>query len=111
MKKYIFGLDNTICITNGRDYKNALPVIDNINMINSLKEKGNHITIWTDREEVTGKIMGNFIYDQLKQWGVKYDSIILYKPIFDVLYDCKAHNMTISHIAYKDTIDENKSYL
>ena len=105
MKKYIFGLDNTICITKGQDYKNAIPVQANIDFINHLKSKGNLVTIWTDREERSGICWTNLIYEQLKSWGVQYDKIILYKPIFDELYDSKAYNMTITHNMYKDAID------
>ena len=107
MKKYIFGLDNTICITNGTQYENAIPVSVNIDIINHLKSQGHYITIWTDREERTRKCWSNATYEQLKSWGVKYDKLILYKPIFDELYDCQAHNMSITHFMYKDAIDEN----
>jgi hypothetical protein len=105
MKKYIFGLDNTICITKGTDYKNSIPVQDNIDYINHLKSQGHYITIWTDREERTGICSSNFTYEQLETWGVKYDKIVLYKPIFDELYDCQAYNMIITHAMYKNAID------
>lgn len=105
MKKYIFGLDNTICITKGQDYKNAIPVQTNIDIVNNLKSQGHYVTIWTDREERTGVCWSNATFEQLETWGVKYDKIVLYKPVFDELYDCQAHNMGISHVMYKDAVD------
>jgi hypothetical protein len=105
MKKYIFGLDNTICITKNQDYKNAIPIQANIDIINHLKSQGHFITIWTDREERSGVCWSNATYEQLESWGVKFDSIVLYKPVFDELYDCQAHNMIINHTMYKDAVD------
>jgi protein tyrosine/serine phosphatase len=106
MKKYIFGLDNTLCITQGTNYENSKPVQENIDFVNYLKSQGHYVIIWTDREEKTGKVYSNFTFEQLESWGVKYDKIVLHKPIFDELYDCQARNLTINNTFYKNAIDE-----
>jgi uncharacterized protein YheU (UPF0270 family) len=96
MKTYIFGLDNTLCITHGTDYRNSIPVKEKIDLVNYLKSQGHYIILWSDREARTGIADSSFLYDQLKSWGVKYDKIILYKPIFDELHDSQAFNMSIT---------------
>ena len=42
-------LDNTLCITEGTDYKNSKPIIKRINHINKYFEEGHSITIYTAR--------------------------------------------------------------
>lgn len=49
MTKYYFDLDNTLCKTINNDYENSIPYRDRINYCNELKNKGNHIIIWTGR--------------------------------------------------------------
>ena len=52
------------------------------------------IIIWTDREELTGTCHTLLTYEQLNRWGVKFDKLILTKPVFDAMYDANAHNQS-----------------
>ena len=42
---YCFDIDNTICTTNGNDYKNSVPITKAISEINRLYEQNNIIKI------------------------------------------------------------------
>lgn len=94
MTRYIFGLDNFICKTsNKNDYINAYPLQSHIDYINNLKQNGDYVIIWTDREERSGICHTMLTYDQLNKWGVKYDKLILSKPIYDILIDFDVFNV------------------
>ena len=58
MKKKIkvicFDIDNTICRTNGSNYKNSKPIIKNIKYINHLYNKGFII------KDITARYMGKY---------------------------------------------------
>ena len=56
MKKYCFDIDGTIC-SQEKDYNNAKPYVDRIEIINGLFEDGNEITLFTARGTVT-KLIG-----------------------------------------------------
>ena len=86
--RYLFNLDNVLCITNGNDFINAQPLKNRIKMLNGLKDEGHHITIWTDREAKTGLCHTSLTYKQLSDWGIKYDKLLLTKPLFDKYCDC-----------------------
>jgi len=90
MKIYV-DLDNTLCITNGIDYKTSKPIQSRINKINELYDQGNEITIYTARGTVTKKDHYSLTKNQLKKWDVKYHNLSVgEKPDYDLLIDDKA---------------------
>ena len=88
MKRIIFDLDNTICKTFDRNYSDAIPVIDMVNKIRSLKKEGYEISIYTSRNMRTyegnlGKIAANtipIIIDWLKKHEIPCDELFIGKP-------------------------------
>jgi glycerol-3-phosphate cytidylyltransferase len=101
MKIYCFDLDETLCNTFEKDYKNSTPITEMIDRVNYLYEQGNIIKIFTARG--MGKFSGNvdkvndayyeLTKSQLEKWGVKYHEIHLGKQSFDYFIDDK--NLTI----------------
>lgn len=91
--KVFCDIDNTICITNGNDYRYAEPIPEKINDINERYEKGDRIVYWTSRGQTSGKDWRKFTERQLKEWGCLYHELRLDKPSFDILYDDKARNL------------------
>ena len=97
---YVFDLDNTLCKTNDSNYKNCIPLLDRIKIVNRLYDEGNTITIYTARG--MGSTNNNQIkaikkyYSltemQLLQWGVRYHDLILGKPSGDCYIDDKGIN-------------------
>jgi capsule biosynthesis phosphatase len=102
-KKKIFAIDidNTICITNGSDYRNAKPIKSIIKIINKLKKNGHIIKLFTAR--YMGRCDGNAIlvnrkyklvtYKQIKSWGLNFDELIMGKPRYDFIIDDKSLNI------------------
>ena len=96
--RYVIDLDGTLCSNTNGFYKEALPFVDRIQELNKLYDKGHQIIIYTARG------MGRFNNDvtkaklefeeltinQLKLWGVKYNSLYLGKPSGDFYIDDKA---------------------
>jgi hypothetical protein len=85
-------IDNTICDTQGVNYWAAKPKLDIIHKINKLYNEGHTIVIWTSRGVGSGKDLNRMTRGQLKQWGVKYHSLKMDKPLFDLFVDDKAIN-------------------
>ena len=83
-------IDNTITITECTDYENAKPVMERIQKINSLYEKGNIITYWTGRGTVSGKNWEKCTSLQFNKWGVKYHKLLFGKPPYDIFIDDKS---------------------
>jgi len=92
-KKYYFDLDNTLCITNGNDYKNSIPIKERIDYVNKLKLDGNTITIWTARGSKSGIDYKELTVNQLSDWNVIYDNLLLGKPDYDIYIDDKSFNV------------------
>jgi len=80
-------VDGTICTNTNGDYKNAVPLKENIEKINSLYNEGNTIVYWTARGSTTGVNWTKVTKSQLKRWGAKHHEVRLGKPHFD-LYVC-----------------------
>lgn len=101
MKIYCFDLDETLCNTLEKDYKNSTPIIEMVDRANYLYEQGNIIKIFTARGmgEFSGDIgkVNDAYYKltktQLEKWGVKYHEIHFGKQSFDYFIDDK--NLTI----------------
>ena len=100
MKKIIcFDLDNVICKTLNKNYKESTPIKRSIDVINLLYSKNYYIKIFTARG--MGRFKGNKIsvkknyykltLSQLKKWKVNYHELILYKPSYDLFIDDKAY--------------------
>lgn len=90
MKIYV-DIDNTICSTNGMEYENSTPIIENIEKVNVLFEN-NTIIMWTARGSLSNNNYFELTYNQLKNWGVKFNELRMGKPAYDLLIDDKALN-------------------
>jgi len=91
-RRYIIDIDGTICTKTDSDYPNCTPLYDNIEIFNQLYSLGHEIHYWTARGEISGKNWDEITLSQLKSWGVKYDTINMGKPHYDVWVDDKAVN-------------------
>jgi hypothetical protein len=89
---YIVDIDNTICETQGSDYPNSTPIYYRINEINNLYDAGHTINYWTARGSSSGINWLELTIQQLNEWGVKYHSVNVGKPSYDVWIDDKAVN-------------------
>ena len=85
-------IDNTITSTIDMDYKGAVPLLDRINHINSLYDKGHTITYWTARGTQSGIDWSILTENQLNEWGAKYHYLLFRKPAFDIFIDDKTFN-------------------
>jgi hypothetical protein len=94
-----FDLDNVICSTDkNNNYKLSKPNQKVIEFINQLHAKGHLIKIFTAR--FMGRNNDNvkkaysqgykFTSNQLKSWGLKYDSLQMGKPSYDIFVDDKS---------------------
>lgn len=90
--RYIFDIDNTICITTGSDYYNSTPMMFRIEVINGLYAAGHDVVYWTSRGMASGKNWEAFTKEQLDKWGCKYSELLFNKPMYDVWVDDKAFN-------------------
>ena len=99
LKKIIcFDLDNVLCKTKNKDYKNAKPIKNNIIKVNELFKKGHVIKIFTARymgrnneNILAAKKQGyKMTYSQLKKWGVSFHKLLFGKPSFDLFIDDKS---------------------
>jgi len=92
MKVYV-DLDNTLCRTENGDYKNSVPILERIEYFNSLKEQGDTIVIWTARGSRSGVDYEELTKQQLFDWNISYDTLLMKKPDYDVYYDDKSFNI------------------
>lgn len=90
MKIYYVDIDETICKTaSDRNYKNSIPINDNIAKINKLYDEGNTIVYWTSRGSRKQIDWYDFTKSQLDSWGAKYNELRVDKPYYDVFIDDK----------------------
>jgi len=81
-------------------YHYCKPIQENIDAINKLYGQGNYIVIYTARGMSQFKgdvdVIKNKLYDltfkQLKEWGVKFDELVMGKIHYDLIIDDKALN-------------------
>lgn len=85
-------IDNTICKNDELNYKNSIPIIENINKANNLYNDGHYIVYWTARGTVTGIDWRKITEKQFKEWGVKYHELKFGKPNYDLFIDDKNMN-------------------
>jgi hypothetical protein len=95
--KYVFDLDNTLCMTSGNNYEKAEPIVERIHYVNRLFHEGNTIVVYTargmgSRHDNQIKAINkyySFTEQQLQSWGLKYHTLILGKPSADFYIDDK----------------------
>ena len=88
-------IDNTILKTEGTDYSKCEPMLDRIEAINNLYDQGHEIVYWTARGTSTKEYEKKLTLTkkQLADWGVKYTTLKVGKPAYDVWIDDKAWNV------------------
>ena len=101
--RYCIDIDGTICTpTVGRDYHKAEPWQDRIKVLNKLYDEGHYIIYFTARAmgrfsdqphsiaSVKAKeVLFDLTKQQLDDWGVKYNELIMGKPHADFFIDDK----------------------
>ena len=100
-----FDLDDVLCYRTSekgkiKKYHSCEPNKDMIDIVNQCHDAGNKIIVYTARGMTSfgGRI--NDIYsnlylitfEQLKDWGVKFDQLVMGKIHYDLLIDDKALN-------------------
>ena len=90
LRTYAFDLDGTLCTLTDGKYETAEPLTDRITKVNKLFEQGHTILIFTARGATSKRDLRDFTVQQLKDWGLKYERLIMGKPHFDLLVDDKA---------------------
>jgi uncharacterized HAD superfamily protein len=91
---YYVDIDGTICDQEiGRPYNLSNPFTDRILHFNDLFDKGNEIHYYTARGSESGVDYTELTTQQLKEWNVKYTSLSLGKPHYDIWIDDKAQNV------------------
>ena len=119
MKTYVVDIDGTICTNTYGEYNDAKPLDSRINFFNKLFECGHIVNYFTARGSTTSIDWREVTEIQLKEWGVKYNELIMGKPHGDVFIDDKAYNVInwdwcIGNIEDKSSVDsllEIDSYL
>ena len=88
-KKIFVDIDETICHYKDVDrlgYKNAIPILFNIEKINKLYDKGHEITYWTARGSFSKIDYFDLTKKQIEKWGCKYHYLSVgEKPTYDLL--------------------------
>lgn len=74
-------------LTPNNDYSVALPLEENITIINNLYDRGNRIVLFTARGSLTGIDWSSVTKSQLSLWGVKYHELRFGKPGADYYID------------------------
>lgn len=93
-KKIYVDIDNTICSTIGNDYKNSVPIPENIEKINKLHDLGYKIIYWSVRGRSSGIDHRKLTLQQLRIWGCKFHSLDLKtKPEYNTIIDDRAINI------------------
>ena len=101
--RYCFDIDGTICTSvKGRNYEDAQPYKNRIDVVNRLYETGNEITYFTARamgrfKELpyenarieAGRALRELTQQQLLKWGCRYHHLIMGKPHADIFVDDK----------------------
>jgi hypothetical protein len=89
-------IDETICFRNvaenickRNDYRDSVPIKENIEKINKLYDEGNTIVYWTARGSRTLEDWSEVTRNQLIEWGVKFNELRLDKPYYDLFIDDK----------------------
>ena len=94
MKKYYIDLDGTLCNTTASNYPESTPIQERIDFVNQLKSEGNCITIWTARGATSGIDWEELTRQQLSDWNIRHDVLLMKKPNYDVYLDDKSYNIS-----------------
>lgn len=86
-KTFCFDLDGTLCTNTWGSYERARPFPWAIERVNALADAGHRILIFTARGGTTGIDWRQTTESQLRDWGVRYDELILGKPQADLYVD------------------------
>ena len=92
---YVFDIDGTICSNVNGDYEKSTPFLDRIKIINNLYKEGHKIIFHTARGMGRGSdpnLFKDLTLNQLKEWGVNYNKLIMGKPSGDIYIDDKGVN-------------------
>ena len=92
-KSFIIDIDNTICFAINNNYPNSIPLYKYINYFNNIYDNGNEIHYWTARGINSGINWDDLTIRQLKLWNVKYSTLNMGKPHYDIWIDDKAINV------------------
>jgi capsule biosynthesis phosphatase len=80
IKIFVVDVDNTICITKDGNYFSSKPINERIEKLNKLYEDGNEIIYYTARGYRTKINWQQLTESQLKDWGCKYNKLVMGKP-------------------------------
>ena len=89
---YCFDIDGTLCTKTDGDYPNARPFPERIAAVNALQDAGHVIKLFTARGSTTGIDWRAVTEEQMKEWNVQYDELILGKPEADLYIDDRCVN-------------------
>ena len=97
-KTICIDIDNVICKTKNKNYRNAKPIKNVIRKINEMYDEGYVIKFFTGRymgrnneSVIKAKNQGwTMTTHQLKKWKIRYHKLIFGKPSFDLIIDDKA---------------------
>ena len=90
-----FDIDGVLCSQVDKDYKEAQPNKEMIDLVNRLYAQGHTIVLHTSRfmgrtnqDKWEAELVGrDFTTKQLDKWGVKYHQLWMGKPKYDVVID------------------------
>lgn len=94
---FVFDIDGTICNTTDGDYENSKPILERIDIVNKLYDKGNIIYFYTARgmgrsnnsQVFAERILKKLTTQQLLDWGVKHHGLFMGKPSGEFYIDDK----------------------
>lgn len=108
---FAFDLDGVICQfkTEGETYADVQPFPEAVQVLQSLKNEGHTIILYTARHMKTcngnsGKILakqGKILFDWLAKYNIPYDELWWSKPYADLTIDDSVHK----HMDWQTTAD------
>jgi len=100
-KVFCFDIDGVIAsITPNAEYSIAMPIKENIKIINKLFDNKNKIILFTARGSKTGIDWQETTENQMKEWGVKYNELKFGKPSADYYVDDKM--LSLNDLSFLD---------
>ena len=85
--KFCIDIDGVICSNTWGRYKEAIPIVENIEKVNTLYDRGHGIMLYTARGSTTETDWREITERQLKTWGLKYHEVRFGKPEADYYVD------------------------
>lgn len=93
IKTYVVDIDGTICDTPNGNYFSSIPIKERIKKLNDLFQNGNEIIYYTARGYKSRINWKQLTENQLKEWGCKYNKLVMGKPFGDYYLD--DHNILL----------------